>query len=148
MEEMIIDQSAYDDSAEGFRPKTAFVKSLLAARKQAVLDGLKLLTIDEILKQKEKNMQDNGTEIKQERVVAEIFIGKMHELAEVTRLLVETSAKLEKICLPRDLAFPAVNSMEFTDTEWPEMFHTFRESYNIIMTNVQAVQHIIDSVQI
>jgi hypothetical protein len=54
MEEMIVDQSAYDDSAEGFRPKTDFVKRLLAVRKQAILDGMNLLTTDEILKQKEE----------------------------------------------------------------------------------------------
>jgi hypothetical protein len=54
IEEMVVDQSAYDDSAEGFRPKTDFVKSLLATRKEAILEGMRLLTTDEILKQKEE----------------------------------------------------------------------------------------------
>jgi hypothetical protein len=52
MKEMVIDQSDYDDGE--FEPKTDFVKSLLAVRKQAILDGMNLLTTDEILKQKEE----------------------------------------------------------------------------------------------
>jgi hypothetical protein len=52
IKKMIIDQS--DDSDRGFEPKTAFVKSLLATRKKAILEGMELLTTDEILKQKEE----------------------------------------------------------------------------------------------
>ena len=37
-----------------FRPKTEFVKKLLALRKQAILNGMTLLTVDEILAEKNK----------------------------------------------------------------------------------------------
>jgi hypothetical protein len=37
---------------EEFKPKTEFVKKLLALREQAILNGMKLLTVDEILAEK------------------------------------------------------------------------------------------------
>lgn len=37
-----------------FKPKTEFVKTLLAFRKKAIRGGMKLLTADEILKEKHK----------------------------------------------------------------------------------------------
>ncbi|MCX5824352.1 MAG: hypothetical protein NTY86_12830 [Deltaproteobacteria bacterium] len=36
-----------------FKPKTEFVKKLLALREQAILNGMKLLTVDEILVEKQ-----------------------------------------------------------------------------------------------
>lgn len=36
-----------------FKPKTEFVKKLIALRKQAILNGMKLLTVDEILAEKQ-----------------------------------------------------------------------------------------------
>lgn len=36
-----------------FKPKTEFVKKLLALRKQAILNGMTLLTVDEILAEKQ-----------------------------------------------------------------------------------------------
>jgi hypothetical protein len=38
--------------ANEFKPKTEFVKKLLAFREQAILNGMKLLTVDEILTEK------------------------------------------------------------------------------------------------
>lgn len=35
-----------------FKPKTEFVRKLLALREQAILDGMRLLTVDEILAEK------------------------------------------------------------------------------------------------
>ena len=39
--------------AKEFKPKTEFVKKLLALRKQAILNGMTLLTVDEILAEKQ-----------------------------------------------------------------------------------------------
>ena len=39
--------------ATEFKPKTEFVKKLLALRKQAILNGMTLLTVDEILAEKQ-----------------------------------------------------------------------------------------------
>src|SRR4030042_1875772 len=36
-----------DQMAEEFKPKTEFVKKLLALRKQAIINGMRILTVDE-----------------------------------------------------------------------------------------------------
>ena len=41
-----------DQMTNEFKPKTEFVKKLIAFRKQAILNGMKLLTVDEILAEK------------------------------------------------------------------------------------------------
>ena len=41
------DRMSYD-----FRPKTEFVKKLMVLREQAILNGMKLMTVDEILAEK------------------------------------------------------------------------------------------------
>ena len=41
-----------DQVIKEFKPKTEFVKKLIAFREQAILNGMKLLTVDEILAEK------------------------------------------------------------------------------------------------
>ena len=42
-----------DQMTKEFKPKTEFIKNLLAFRKQAIINGMKLLTVDEILAEKQ-----------------------------------------------------------------------------------------------
>jgi len=74
MDKMVIDQSDYDDG--GIEPKTDFVKSLLAVRKQAILDGnIKLLmTTDEILETKGEVRMNGSFENPKPKQYEKVFV--------------------------------------------------------------------------